>query len=295
VKIDYNKDSLAMSMELLTRPVVDVQLYKHPLPPIKMPGKNVPLIQDIKQRGFIRVGYSPDSAPFSFFNNKGRLVGFDIDMAYSLANDLGVRLELVPCEFEDVIPSLRRNRFDIFMSRYLVTPDRAVRVNYSDYYLEGTAAFLVRDYKRHQFKKYSEIVKQHLKIGLLNISYYKETMKRLFPNAEIVEIHNVEDFLQGKYPDLDAVISSAESGSFMSLLYPEFSAVIPQGLENLKIPLAYPVRMSGASFMRFLNTWISLKKKDGTIDRFYSHWILGEDVQARKPRWCIARDVLHLI
>ena len=296
VKIEYNKDDLALSMKLITPSPKEVRIYRHVLPPLKQAPANVPLIQDIKNRGFIRVGYNENSKPFTFFNSEGKLVGFDIDMAYQLALDLDVNLELVPCAFEDVVRSLREGRFDTFMSRYLVTPERAVRVNFSNYYIEGTAAFFVPDYKADQFTKYSELVDRRLKIGIAGIPYYTKTAVRLFPKSEFVILDSLDTYLDDrKKQEVDAILTTAEGGSFMSLLYPGFSVVIPEGLEDFKIPMAYPVRMNGSSFMRFLNTWIELKKKDGTIDRFYDHWILGRDVEQKEPRWCIARDVLHWI
>jgi len=45
----------------------------------------------------------------------------------------------------------------------------------------------------------------------------------------------------------------------------------------------------------FLNTWIELKRRDGTIDALYGHWILGKQAGKRQPRWSIMRDVLHWV
>jgi hypothetical protein len=42
----------------------------------------------------------------------------------------------------------------------------------------------------------------------------------------------------------------------------------------------------------FLNLWIELKRRDGTIDALYGHWILGKQVGKREPRWSIMRNVL---
>ena len=47
--------------------------------------------------------------------------------------------------------------------------------------------------------------------------------------------------------------------------------------------------------MSFVNTWIALKRKDGTLDAVYKHWILGEDSTPKSPRWSIVRDVLHWV
>ena len=46
---------------------------------------------------------------------------------------------------------------------------------------------------------------------------------------------------------------------------------------------------------QFVNTWIELKRRDGTIDALYRHWILGQQAGHRQPRWSIIRDLLHWV
>ena len=45
----------------------------------------------------------------------------------------------------------------------------------------------------------------------------------------------------------------------------------------------------------FLSGWIELKRKDGTLQALYDHWVLGLDADARGPRWSVIRDVLHWV
>jgi Na+/H+-dicarboxylate symporter len=45
----------------------------------------------------------------------------------------------------------------------------------------------------------------------------------------------------------------------------------------------------------FINTWIDLKKKDGTLDALYRYWILGQDPAARPVRWSVIHNVLHWV
>ena len=54
------------------------------------------VLDRVRERGRLRVGYFADSLPYAFTNDAGDLVGFDVDMALQLARDLGVQLELVP-------------------------------------------------------------------------------------------------------------------------------------------------------------------------------------------------------
>ena len=85
----------------------------------------------------------------------------------------------------------------------------------------------------------------------------------------------------------------AERGSAWTLLYPQYSVVVPDGA-LVKVPLAYPIGRSDEAFATFLNTWIELKRKDGTLDSLYKYWVLGQNAAPRQPRWSIGRDVLHL-
>jgi hypothetical protein len=40
---------------------------------------------------------------------------------------------------------------------------------------------------------------------------------------------------------------------------------------------------------------VELKRKDGTIQKLYEHWILGKSAQRREARWSVARNVLHWV
>jgi len=82
------------------------------LQPIEGP----PTLEGIRARGVIRVGYGRDIVPFTYFNARGDLVGFDISYAYALAHSLHVRLELVPIDWETLEADLTAHRFDIVMA-----------------------------------------------------------------------------------------------------------------------------------------------------------------------------------
>jgi hypothetical protein len=70
--------------------------------------------------------------------------------------------------------------------------------------------------------------------------------------------------------------------------------VVPQP-EIIKIPLAYPLARRDQGWAQFTNTWIELKRRNGTIDSLYDHWILGKQATRREPRWSIIRNVLHWV
>jgi len=94
--------------------------------------------------------------------------------------------------------------------------------------------------------------------------------------------------------EVDALLLPAERGSAWTLMFPQYSVVVP-GPDPIRVPLAYPIGKRDERFARFVNTWIGLKRKDGTLDAAYRYWILGQNAAPRQPRWSIIRDVLHWV
>jgi Na+/H+-dicarboxylate symporter/ABC-type amino acid transport substrate-binding protein len=253
------------------------------------------MVQMIKRRGSLRVGVVASRLPYVFADREGKLVGLDVEMAQVLGRDLGVKVELI--ELQDLTalsPLLSSGRIDLAMSGIAVTPERAGEMLFSDPYLDETLAFVVKDHLREQFSSWAEIRELGgFPVALPNLLYYIDKVKSRAPALKLAPMdstNQIEDSL--KRETFEAVVMPAESGSVMSLLYPKFTVVVPEP-EIVKIPLAYPVARRDQYWAHFINTWIELKRRDGTIDALYGHWILGKQAGKRQPRWSIMRNVLH--
>jgi ABC-type amino acid transport substrate-binding protein len=131
-------------------------------------------------------------------------------------------------------------------------------------------------------------------VGVPDLPYLHQVVEREFPNVTIVPVPlaDPEGYFASRGGGIDALFLTAERGSFLTLLYPAYSVAVPHPLE-MRMPLAYPVARRDVEMARFLGLWIDLKKKDGTIQALYDHWILGKDAKAKAPRWSILGDVLH--
>jgi Na+/H+-dicarboxylate symporter/ABC-type amino acid transport substrate-binding protein len=291
----YEGARLAGGMGLL-RPASDgaIVLPELPADPPARPREGASILETVRARGRIRVGFIADQRPYSHFNARGELVGFDVEMAHALAGELGVVVEFAPVprdQFEEV---LQAGRVDVMMAGILLTTRRASRVGFSPPYLDETAAFVVPDHRRAEFSDAEWVRAQTgLRVGVPDLPYLRQVMEREFPNVTIVPVPltDPEGVLAGRSGGLDAVFLTAERGSFLTLLYPAYSVAVPHPLE-MRVPLAYPVARHDVEMARFLGLWIELKRKDGTIQALYDHWILGKSARARRPRWSILQDVL---
>lgn len=286
----YSKDTVLAAMELLSEPV-EATLSSTPSP--ALPTTLAPL-EAIQARGVLRVGYLPDALPFAFVNQRGDLVGFDAELAHHLARDLGVRLAFVPVDRQTMAEQLAAGYCDLVMSGVAVTTERARDLLLSDSYLDETIAFVVPDHRRDQFSSWKAInTLGPLTLAVLDLPYYSQKLRGLLPHATITVRHDVAGWF-ATAGDRDALALPAERGSAWTLRYPAFSVVVP-GPDPIKVPLAYPIGKRDEPLARVVNTWLSLKRKDGTLDAAYRHWILGHDAVPDRPRWSIIRDVLHWV
>ncbi|MGI9265323.1 MAG: cation:dicarboxylate symporter family transporter, partial [Gammaproteobacteria bacterium] len=182
----------------------------------------------IKERGSIRIGYLPDRLPMAFRNNQGKVVGFDIELAHMLANNMEVQLEIVRSEWEDVAEWLASGRIDVLVGGIGATPDRALEFAFSRPYGEHSLAFIVEDHRRNEFTNQAKLLaRPSLKIGLAKARYFKRPLELWLPNAEVVVIDSPRPFLRGEVDDIDAMVYAAERGAAWTLIYPDYTVAVP--------------------------------------------------------------------
>ena len=91
-------------------------------------------LQDIQSRGTIKVGMLVDFPPYGLMNEQNQPDGYDADVAKLLAQDMGIKLQLVPVTGPNRIPYLLSGQVDVLVASLGITPERAKKVDFSDPY-----------------------------------------------------------------------------------------------------------------------------------------------------------------
>jgi len=294
----YSKENLVNERELVfptyrpltvVKPVILTESSPNP-DPIR-PGEN--RVDRIKRHGSVRVGYDPTRMPFCYFNSDSRLIGFDIELAYYLADDLGVNIEFVPINKDQLQLQLEEDHFDVAMSEIEGTVELASKLPAVDPYLMVNLAIVVPDHQKRMFESVEDILDQpQVRLAAIKGSYFAGCACQVLPETvEIVEVESASEYFDKVYRETDGLVISAESGSAWTIRRPRFSVTNPlQG--EVKVPLYY-VTATDFKFEFFLQNWLTLKKSSGTFQVLYDYWILGQSIKKDQPRWCIARDILH--
>ena len=98
------------------------------------------VLDEIAERGVLRVGVKADYPPYGFLDEAGNIVGIEPELAQDVADMLGVELELIPVVSSNRMQFLEQGRIDLMIATMTDRNDRREVVDIIDpnYYSSGT-------------------------------------------------------------------------------------------------------------------------------------------------------------
>ena len=99
---------------------------------------------DIKEDGTLTVGMEVAYPPFGYMDTDNVTpIGFDVDIAKKMTELMGLGLDIQNAKFDSIIPSLLSNRYEIGISAFSVTEERAKQVDFITYFESGDAGVVM--------------------------------------------------------------------------------------------------------------------------------------------------------
>lgn len=229
-------------------------------------------LDDIQKRGSLRVGMEPGYMPFELTNQKGEIIGFDVDMAKRIAKAMGVKLEIVSTAWDGIIPALLTQKFDMIMSGMTLTQERNLSINFATpYILIGQSILLNKKFEK-DVKSYKDLNDPKYTIASKLGTTGEQATKRMIPNAKYISYETEQEgtleLLNGK---IDAFIYDLP---FNSIAYAEKGKgkIVHLNEPFTKEPLAWAIRKGDVDFLNWLNNFMAQIKYDGDYDKIYKKW-----------------------
>ncbi len=233
-------------------------------------------VEKVQKRGILRVGMST-FVPWAMKDKTGKLIGFEIDVATRLAEDMGVSVEFVPTKWSGIIPALTTGKFDVIIGGMGILPSRNLKVNFSIPY-DYTGMSIVAHKKvaagfndLQAFNRSNVIIA--LRLGSTAVTaakkYLPKAQRRLFDD----ESQAYQELLSGR---IHAVVGSAPTPAFQALKYPD-KLFLPLDKIFTKEPIGFAIKKGDFDTLNYFNNWIRYVEAEGWLMERKNYWFETKD------------------
>ncbi len=235
------------------------------------------LIEEIQDRGVLRVGMaesppwqSPDPA-------SGEYQGFNVDLANRVAEIMGVELQIVPATWATLIPGLEAEQYDVIFANLFATPQRALVVNFTEPY--STYGFHVVVAADSDIRSIDDLNDAGVTFVGMSGTVEESYPKEVFPEATVrgIATNDVAAWI-GEVAMGQADAAFLDPGTYKILTTK--NPALGERLRRLNsedallkpVGLSYAVRPEDMHMLEFLNTFIRDVVRNGEHITLRDEW-----------------------
>ena len=246
-------------------------------------------LKKIKDTGVIKLGYLPQSVPFSFMEVDGKATGYSPDLCMRVATGIQEQLGLpkldvqwVPVTLETRFDAVNSGAIDLECGITTNTLSRQKQVDFSVMTWVDGANFLVRE--ESPFKSLSDLNGKKIAViaGTTTVGALKEVLEKSYVKADLVVVHShVEGLDALRKGTADAYASDQAVLVGLALTVAQ-SMKMRLGDRNLSYePYGLMLRKNDQDFRQAVNTVLSRLYRSGQILSIYDRWFgkLGKPSQ----------------
>jgi ABC-type amino acid transport substrate-binding protein len=215
----------------------------------------------IRERGVLRVGVKADAAPFGFLDERGRLAGFEPDLARVLATvlfDDDRRAQFVRVTTASRFEALRSGQVDLVMATITATEERRAYAELSESYFMSGSLLLVS--QTSQIERVEDAAGR--RIAVVRGSVQERDVAEVQSRAVAVPLESVA-----------AAVRAVKSNQVDGFLYDDVvvlelarqdRALRVTGLPIRPRPYVAAARKGDVELIRWVNGWFARIRRDGS-------------------------------
>ncbi|MGL5125449.1 MAG: amino acid ABC transporter substrate-binding protein [Fusobacteriaceae bacterium] len=225
-------------------------------------------LEKIKKQGNFIVGLDDTFAPMGFKNEKGEIVGFDIDLAREVAKRMGVEVKFKTSDWDGIIFELRSKKIDVIWNGLTITEERKKQMAFTEPYFSDNQIVITK--KDSSIEKISELAGKKVGVQLGSSSYYALERSQIYSKLEETRKYssNVEVLLDIEAGRIQAGVMDSITGRYY---------IVGKNYKVLEEPIskdsiAIGLRKEDKELTEEINKQIIEMKKDGTYNKIYEKW-----------------------
>ena len=235
------------------------------------------ILEEIQKRGTLRVGMSI-FVPWAMRGKDGDLVGFEIDVARKVAEDMGVGIEFVPTAWSGIIPALVTGKFDVIIGGMSITPQRNLTVNFTIPYAHSGQQMAANTELAGRFRTLDDFNDPSVTVTCRRGATPCTIARKHFPKAELRQFDDeAQAFQEVVNGNAHGIVSSSPAPAFWAEAHPGGIFVANNG-ENLESgDEAFALRKGDPDALNFFSNWILVNTSSGWLQETHDYWFKGRN------------------
>ncbi len=233
-------------------------------------------VEQILKRGTLKVGMST-FVPWAMKDKTGKLVGFEIDVATQLAEDMGVKVQFVPTKWAGIIPALLTGKFDVVIGGMSVRPDRNLKVNFSIPYDYAGQSIVANKKLAAGFSSLQDFNHPDVVISARLGSTAADAANKFMPRAKKRlfddEAQVIQEVVNGK---AHAAVASAPLPAFQAIKFSD-RLFLPVRGTFTKEPIGFALKKGDYDTLNYFNNWIRVVEAKGWLAERKHYWFETKD------------------
>jgi polar amino acid transport system substrate-binding protein len=237
----------------------------------------MPEIKNTGKNGQLKVGVVSNIGMPCSFIDKGKLSGFDIEVAMRFAAYLEKEFVPVDMPFGSLIASISTNKIDMITASMMITDEREKQIDFSDPYFSSGISVIACNANIAPSEKFSRLDNlKDRKIGVLLGSVYDKYASTALPAATIMQYQNIPDMLvalnSGK---IDAAFVGDVALPEILKTNPDVGVLISNIIHN---DLAAGFNKENSQLRDKFNEFLHSIKSNGVYDDMVNRWMKKRDL-----------------
>lgn len=227
------------------------------------------------------VGTTPDLPPFSFKDERGLVIGFEIDLLQAIADDQNFSFEIVPAPFSSLFDDLTKGKYQMLSATLGVTTERQEKYEMSKPYV--WAGNIIMGKEGGTVKTLADI--GDAKVAVADQSYSHEELikagvKNIIAKDKLYAAYTA--LIRG---EVDYVVGDAgalnhyHEGSGVADTTKVYTAIYNKTED---VTASFAVQKGNTALNEKLNTGLANIRANGKYDEIYKKWF-GDDQSLRVP------------
>jgi len=217
------------------------------------------------------VGTDAAYAPFESQNDKGEIVGFDIEVVQAVAKKAGIEVKFVNTPWEGIFNTLAQGDRDLVVSAVTITDERKQTMDFSDPYFDAQQLIAVK--QNSKIAKFADLKK--LKVGVQTGTTGDEAVTKLQgkTSANIKRFESTPLALKElEAGGVDAVV--ADNGVVINYVANNPGGKFKSIADKEFVPEQYGIALKkgNAELQAKVNKALAEIKADGSYDAIYTKY-----------------------